>query len=238
MRLFFASAFSLFFISCFAQTSTVSIGDDFKLMSNYTTSNATGYSVIPIYKSNNIDGNPFFSTSWLPGSVVTKDGKTFDNRLQFMFDKYDNSLYYKEKDSTTIMKIDLSLVSSFTINSDKPHLFMPAGIFSKDYTGQFFEVLLFDNKYSFLKLTQTTLQKPAYSEVAQVVNNAQNSKFVDKVSYFLYTNGKLQPIELKKKDFIKGLDADAAGKAEAYYKDNDGKFNEMYVINMLDDINK
>ncbi len=238
MKIFFLNLCFLICCQSFSQTSTASIGDDFKLMSSYSGGNANGYSVIPTYKSNNIEGSPFFSPNWMPGSVTTKDSKVFSSQLLFMFDEFDNSLYYKKNDTGATMKIDLNQVSSFTLNSDKPHLFMPADFFSKDYTGQFFEVLVFNNKYSLLKLSQITLQKPAYSEINQVVNNEQSSKFVTKVSYFIYTNGVLQPAELKKKSFPKALNGSDVDKAEAYIKNNSGNFNETYVTNMIDEINK
>lgn len=46
MRIIVIGVLTFFAFQTFAQTTAVSIGDDFKLMSGYTKGNATGYSVI------------------------------------------------------------------------------------------------------------------------------------------------------------------------------------------------
>lgn len=237
MKIVFVVACSVCLIQSFAQSSSVSISNDFKMMSGYTSGTSNGYDVIPTYNPSEIKGNPYFSEDWLKGSVITTDNQAFSSGLLFMYNKYNNELYYKKFNSDTTLKIDLSRVNSFTLIKDALHNFMRADYFDKKYAGEFFETLVFDNKkYAFLKLNKTILQDPPYSEVAQVAGGNRAKTFVEKNTYFIYVNKTLTEVDLKKKSFEKILSSDAA--YQKYIKDNGGSFNESYIIEMFTTLNE
>ena len=121
---------------------TISQGNAFQ--NNYL---VAGYAVgdnkvgLPYEINGEHEGNPYFSKDWVKGSVKTTDNQEFSNRLLFIYDKIAGNLYFKNQDSTTIMEADKSKISSFTLITDKPHVFMQGGAFSTDYAGKFIEVL-------------------------------------------------------------------------------------------------
>ena len=138
------------------------------------------------------------------------------------------------------MEADESKIYSFSLITDKAHLFMRGDLFSRDYTGKFFEVLVFnDKKYSFLKYTTTSFEPSVTIKASQTMTQSfSTGKYVDKINYFLFYNNILQPVELKKKTFPKALDSTAYDKAEFYIKNNNSNFNELYVTRLLETINE
>jgi hypothetical protein len=207
---------------------------------NNTVIVGTVRSSLPTYKENGeYEGNPFFSKDWVKGSVKTTDNQEFSNKLLFMYDKFTGYLYLKKQDSDTTMVDDKSKIYSFSLVTDKPHIFIRSELFSADYPGKFFEVLVLDDKrYSLLKYTEAVYEKPRTAKAAEKTVTIAPGRFTDNVTYFISFNKVLQPVELKKKSFVKSLDPNDAAKAEAYIKNNYGDFDESYIINMLDDINE
>ena len=231
------------FISCTACIFSQSLGGNaFQAQSIYTGYAVSGNDVVlPVYKGGGeIGGNPYFNKDWTKGSVKTTDNNEFSKKLLFMYDKVAGKLYFKNTDSNVIMEADADKIYSFTLITDKPHVFMRGEFFSPDYKGKFLEVLLYDmNKYSFLKYTATSFEEPVTSKASQAMTQAISyGKYVDNTTWFIYYNNLLQPVELKKKSFPKAFEGDVQAKVEAYIKNNSGNFNESYIINMLGDINE
>lgn len=206
----------------------------------------TGYAVngndivLPITRGgSDYGGKPYFSKDWVSGSVTTTDKNTFSDKLVFLYDKVNSTLYFKSKDSNTLMKADMSKISSFILSTDKPHTFINGNLIGNAYNGKFFEVLLLDeNKYSLFKLTDTHFEHTQTSKASQALTESLSTgNYIDHVTYYIFYKNILQPVELKKKLFPKFMNADA-DKAEAYMKTNNSNFNESYVINMLDTINE
>lgn len=215
-------------------------GNAFQTQNIYTGYAVSGNDVVlPVYKgSSDVQGSPFFSKDWVKGSVTTTDKNTYSDKLEFMYDKTDNTLYVKNIDSNKILKADISKISSFSLITDKQHTFVKGDLVNKDYTGKFFEVLVLDEKkYSLFKLTRTEFQHTQTSAASQAMTESISSgKYVDNATYFLYANSVLQPVELKKKNFVKAMNADV-DKAQKYVDENKGNFNESYVIQMLNTLN-
>ena len=142
------------FISCTTCVFSQSLGGNaFQAQSIYTGYAVSGNDVVlPVYKGGGeIGGNPYFNKDWTKGSVKTTDNNEFSKKLLFMYDKVAGKLYFKNTDSNVIMEADADKIYSFTLITDKPHVFMRGEFFSPDYKGKFLEVLLYDmNKCSFL----------------------------------------------------------------------------------------
>lgn len=196
--------------------------------------------MLPAYASDldQFKGSNYFSKEWVEGSVTTADNNVFSKDLLFMYDKMNNELYYKKRDSQVTWKVDLTKVSGFSLSTDKPHIFMKADYFNKDYTGQYFEVLLLDeNKYSLVKFVKVTYEQNIESKGAQAMNaNFSSGKYVDNVKYFLFKDGVSTEVTLKKKRFEEALGADSQ-KADAYFKDHGGSFNEQAAVSVLTEVN-
>ena len=227
----------IFFENVSAQSSG---GNSFQSQSPYTGHLVNGFEVVlPTYNSGGEEGNTYFSKDWIKGSVKTITNEEFSNKLLFMYDKVGGKLFFKNEDSATIMEADGGLIYSFTLVTDKPHTFMRADLFSRDYTGKFFEALVFnDKKYSLLKYTVTNFEPTTTSKASQAMTQTlSNGRYVDKVTYFLFFSNMLQPVELKKKVFPKSLPGTDYDKAEAYIKMNSGNFNESYAARLLEALN-
>ena len=98
-------------------------------------------------------------------------------------------------------------------------------------------LVLDEKKYSLFKLTRTEFQHTQTSAASQAMTESISpGKYVDNATYFLYANSVLQPVELKKKNFVKAMNADV-DKAQKYVDENKGNFNESYVIQMLNTLN-
>jgi hypothetical protein len=215
-------------------------GNAFQTQNIYTGYAVSGNDIVlPVTRgSAAYGGKPYFSKDWVSGSVTTTDKNSFSDGLVFLYDKVNSVLYFKNKDSNTIMKADMSKISSFALVTDRSHTFINGNLISKEYNGKFFEVLLLDEKhYSFLKLTETDLQHTETSKASQAMTESISAgSYVDTDKYFILIDGNLQLVELKKKSFpeVLGKDED---KAESYIKSKNGNFNETYVVNMLTAIN-
>lgn len=231
---------TVFIVSTLSVLSQFSGGNAFQSQSIYTGYAVSGNDVVlPVYKANGEIGNPYFSKDWAKGSVKTIDNNEFSKKLLFMYDKVAHKLYFKNEDSNVIMEADQDKIYSFTIITDKPHTFMRGEFFSPDYKGKFLEVLAYDeDKYSFLKYTATSFEQPVTSKASQAMTESISyGKYVDDTKYFIYYDNLLTPVELKKKSFPKVFADAEQSKVETYIKNNNGNFNELFVINMLDVIN-
>jgi len=196
--------------------------------------------MLPAYAAtkDKFEGSTYFSKEWVAGSVTTTDNTVFSANILFMYDKMNNELYYKKRDSQTTWKVDLTKVSGFSLQTDRPHIFMRADYFNKDYTGQYFEVLLLDEKkYSLLKYMKVTYEENISSKGSQAMNqNFSTGKYVDNIKYFLFKDGISTEVTLKKKRFEEALGADSE-KAQAYFKDHGGSFNEQAAVSLIAEVN-
>jgi len=193
---------------------------------------------LPAYSKGNVDGNPYFTRDWVKGSFTTKDNKVFDQDLVFLYSKVDGRLFFKRTDSPVVMQADAAKILSFTLITDKPHVFMRSDVFSSDYTGKFYEVLVREEKkYSFLKLTTAEFEENTTGAASQVMTVSSSAgSYSDKVKYYIVKDGKLNQVNLKKKSFENCL-ADEKDKTEKYFKEHSGNFNEDAAISLVTELN-
>jgi hypothetical protein len=195
---------------------------------------------LPKYsKSGDVAGNPYFSKDWVPGSFTTKDTQVFGQGLVFMYSKVDGRLFFKNTDSIVIMQADPAKILSFTLITDKPHTFMRGDLFGTEYTGKFYEVLVRDEKkYSLLKLTTAEFEENTTAAASQVMTVTSSAgSFSDKVKYYICKDGKLIQVNLKKKSFESTIAPDKE-KAEKYFQEHSGNFNEDAAIGLISEINE
>jgi len=195
--------------------------------------------VLPTYAhGGDVAGNPYFSKDWASGTLTTVDNHVFGEGLVFMYSKVDGRLFFKETDSSVVMQADAAKILSFTLNTDKPHTFVRTDAFTKEYSGNFYEVLVRgEKKYSLLKLTTAEFEEnttAAASNVMTVTSSA--GSFSDKVKYYICKDGQLTQVSLKKKSFQSTIASDK-DKAEKYFQEHSGSFNEDAAIGLITEIN-
>lgn len=189
-------------------------------------------------KNRTAENNQFFTKDWTSGSIVTVRNQTFSEGMLFLYDKLNNLLYFKLSDSSeTILTVDSRSISSFTINSDKPHTFMPGVLFSARFENKFVEVLTnSDTGYVLLKEIKPGLPGEQISGVAAVTAQESALKYKDEISYYIYHKGVIYPAELKKKSLAKAMANDSRF-IELLKKENGERLTENSLQNIIHELN-
>lgn len=241
----------------FCQATDMSIQNDFKEMSSYGRIQ-TGYEGIQTYSSGNVKGSQFFNEGWCTGSVTTVSNETISNYL-FMYDKMNQQLYIKQKDanadSTSYQltrgtqsfirpeKTDVIVIAqkeqivSFTINTDKPHVFIQAATFDSSLKGNFLEVLIQSNNYSLFKLTKTAFEKFDSHDMIKMKNGDFADEFVDHIDYFIYHNNRLEKVKLNENSIRKVL-KDQRDKLDNFFDQHaNDEVDEQLLVSLINDLN-
>ena len=184
-----------------------------------------------------LENNQFFTKDWVNGIVVTVRNETFSSGLLFLYDKANNILYYKMKDSSSIMSVDSRNISSFTLNSDKAHKFKPGRFYSTEFGDKYVEVLtLSDSGYALIKAIKSTLPGEQISDVAVVTAQEPNTKYKDEISYYIYHNGVVYPVDLKKKSLVKNMTDDSTF-ISLLNEQNSDKITESSLALLINQLN-
>ncbi len=141
----------------------------------------------------NIQGNPFFSSNWMAGTILTERGIEYSNLL-LKFDMYNGQLVFGVNDSMfrftePVKEFVLKNPSNEKINSAKfinsafVHNLLPSGFVQE----------LCKGKVNFYKsYKKVVVELAAYNSVA-------TKQFEDKVTYFIIKDNNLTSIILNKK---------------------------------------
>jgi hypothetical protein len=143
-------------------------------------------------------------------------------------------------DSSIVMLVDKKQVSSFTLNTDRPHNFVPTGTFGSNESNDFFEVLLLNDKgCSLLRLIKTKFVKADNSNIEKIREGQLNDEFVDEVTYYISMNRALPiPLRLNAKS-IKKTFSFAQNKTAAYFDQHrNDKIDELFLIGLVNYINE
>jgi hypothetical protein len=232
----------LFFIcSCItaqtqAQVTSAGMGTEFKEISGFGRTQS-GFEGLQTYKSGSVIGSQFFNDSWTSGSVTGSNRETISINYLFLYDKVRQDLYIRPKDTNLIILADKNQVVSFVINTDKPHLFNNASIYDPNQKGNFFEMLVENDNYTFLKLTQATFKKADPNDMEKVKNGEFQDEFVDHVTYYLYHNNKAEKIKLNEPALRKAFKEQQAKVDDFFSTNSNSEVNEQLAINLVNTIN-
>jgi hypothetical protein len=222
-----------------AQVSS-SIGAEFKQLAGLRGGRLSGFEGVQTYKSDNVKGSQFFNEGWKTGSVVTINRKdSISNGYLFLFDKVRQELFIKPKDSVVVLQAEKDQIRSFTINTDRPHLFVQAGSYDPSHKGKFIEVLYnVSNGVSLLKFVQTTFIKADMKDMQKVKDGDLYDEFADNVSYYFYYNNTLSPkLSLTQNNIIKRLEP-YKNKAISFFKSySENDIDESLLIRLTEFIN-
>lgn len=137
-----------------------------------------------------IAGTPYLDFDWRKGSIILKDGKTFDNYL-LKFDTYHQVvMFLSGKDSLEVS----DPIKEFTIEDRKKekHYFINADEYKKQKKPLFYEVLVGERRGQLLKTIRT---KATTSD--EITNAKENKRLKFVYEYFYYDNatGKTSPVK-------------------------------------------
>ena len=230
--------FSILFASLFlyyhsqAQVSSVGIRNEFNSISHYG-SRQTGFEGLQTYSTHNVNGSQFFNEDWGTGSITSQNKEVFSEGYLFLYDKVRQQLFVKQKDSNLVVLMDKHQISSFTINTDKPHLFLPASVYDAGNKNDFFEVLVQTGNYTLLKLIKATFEKANPNDMEKVRQGIFEDAFVDHITYYIYHNNKLQKIALNENSIRRAFKDQQSVVDDFFATHENDEITEDLLINLI-----
>ncbi len=219
----------------------VAMREDFNSISK-SGSRQTSSQVIQSYSNNEVKGSQFFYPNWAPGNVVTTNNETITNNYLFLFDRVRHELFIKLKDSDVVLTADKTQIASFTLNTDKAHLFVPDTKFNKTpgKTIHFYEVIeMNDNGYSFFKFVDSKFVKSDPNDMMKVKSGDFCDEYVDNTTYYVFCpETGLNKISFKEQSVLKAVDASKQERAKNYFSaHNSERIDENFVSNLVKMLN-
>jgi hypothetical protein len=217
---------------------SIGMRDEFSTIARFG-SRQTGFEGIQSYSSGQVNGSQFFYPTWTTGSVITTTNDTIGNRYLFLFDKVRQELFIKPKTSNEVLQANKSQINSFTLKTERAHLFFPAIKYDIGKPGDFLEVLsLNDAGYTLLKSVKTKFIKADTRDLEKMRMGEVNDEFKDEISYYVsFNHGPLQRTELKGKSIKKALERAPQDKVAEYFKSNNNNtIDEQFLINLIESL--
>jgi hypothetical protein len=227
-------------LSCsvtYSQIVTDDMADEFKEVSKFG-SRQSGFEAIGTYHSGNVEGSQFFSPSWTTGTVTNISNEQFGKNYLFLYDKVRQELFMKLKDSSVVLLADKNQISSFTVNTDKTHNFVAAGTYDPSNKGNFFEVLVKNDKgYSLFKLTKCKFVKADERDMEKQRLGEVYDSFQDQVTYYIFKDGVVQTVALRKNNILKVL-SPVRDRVSGYFdQHSDSAIDEGFLLGAVQYIN-
>jgi len=229
---FFILCTLFFYFNSSAQVSSVGIRNEFNSITHYG-SRQTGFEGLQTYSSHNVNGSQFFNENWSTGSITSQSKEVFSEGYLFLYDKVRQQLFVKQKDSDLVVLIDKNQISSFTINTDKPHLFLPASVFDANDKNDFFEVLVQTDNYTLFKLIKATFEKANPNDMEKVRQGIFEDAFVDHITYYIYHNNKLQKIALNENSIRRAFKDQQSVVDDFFGAHENDEITENLLINLI-----
>lgn len=213
------------------------MAQDFKDISKFG-SRGSGFEGFQTYHSGKVEGSQFFCPDWTTGTVTTINKQQFGSHYLFLYDKVRQELFIKLKDSPIVLQADKDQIGSFTLNTDRAHTFVPAGTIDPSNNGNFFEVLVKNDKgYSLFKLIKTKFVKADERDMEKQSLGEVFDSYQDQITYYLMSDGKVQTVSLRKNNILKAL-APVKNKVSEYFDmHSDSDIDEGLLIGAIQYIN-
>jgi hypothetical protein len=231
------SASLLLFSSAYSQVENAEMGADFKEISKFG-SRASGFEGFNTYHSGNVEGSQFYFPNWSAGAVITLTNEKIGKNFLFLYDKVRQELFIKMKDSSTVLLADKTQISSFILNTDGTHTFVPSATYDPSHPGNFFEVLVKSEKgYTLLKFVKTKFVKADERDIEKQRLGEVNDSFQDQITYYIYNNATLQPVALRERNIEKAL-APVKDKVSGYFSQHSYQtLDQSLLINLVESLN-
>jgi hypothetical protein len=239
MRKFIFVATPLFFfITSFSQdVNSISLHDEFKSIEGFG-KRQSGFEGIQTYSNHSVTGSQFFTDSWADGSVTSSAKYTLSKNFVFLYDKVRQELFMKSKDSNIVLLVDKSQIESFTINSDKPHVFVPASKYIPSLAGNFVETIIPTGNYQLLKLITTSFEKANMNDLEAVKQGDFSDKFIDHITYYVFHNNGFKEIKSLSEHNIRKALKDEAKKLDDFFEGHqNNEMNEEFLVMLINSLN-
>jgi len=224
------------FGKAFSQVSSVGMKNEFKEITSMGRIQSGGQG-LQTYNSGNIKGSQFFNETWSAGSVTGTNKVIISNNYLFLYDKVRQELFIKPKDSDLIVLVDKNQILSFTINTDKAHVFYRAAMYDPSQDGNFVEVLVQNDKYSLLKVIKTDFVKANPNDLEKVKQGEFNDEFVDHLSYYIFSNNKIEKINLSEYGIRKVMKPEKTKVDDFFSLHSNDEVDERLLVNLINTLN-
>lgn len=181
-------------------------------------------------------GSQYIFENWVNGSITDNDGKVFSEGYVFNFNKINQNLYFKLKDSAAAFIVNKSQLKSITLNDGVKTITLEK--LPGFDTDNFYRVLVKGKKYSLYSLTKTNFVAANYFTNGITSSGSMYDEFKDEVKYFLVTpDGVTKEVPLKKKAVKKALEAEKT-KVDEFFKMNNtaGVFGEETLKALVESV--
>lgn len=224
-------------VTIYSQITSAGMQSEFKEIAGLG-SRQSGFEGFQTYKSNTVNGSQFFYENWCTGAVTTIEQNVISsNNYLYTFDKVRQELFIKLKDSSLILLADKNQIFSFTLKTDRTHLFEQASKYDTAKKGIFFEVLVKGKEYDLLKYTKTIFEKANLNDIEKIKQGEFNDEFVDKNMYYVYQNDKLTTIDFKQRTLLKALKPKASLVNSFFSLHENDEMNEQLLIDLFNSLN-
>ena len=217
---------------------------DFKLAAA-NLGKTTGYGTFQSYSSGDVKGSQFFYPAWANGSVTTINNEVISNNYKFIFDRVRQELFiiYKpgKEDPKEVLQAEKSQLKSFTIITDKDHVFVHSFKYGTDNAGDFYEVLSKnDSGYTLLKHVKTSFVKFDPRDIQKVKRGDMNDEFVDKTTYYIaYKSANPQKVVFREKSIVSAFSTSKKAYVENYFNEHGQQdLNEDFLIRLVEVVNQ
>src|SRR5664279_6104218 len=170
-----------------AQVTNVAMGQEFADLAAHQGYASNGFSAYQNYTSGEVKGSQFFLPVWAKGEVVTIHKETYNDDLQFMYDKVRQEVFIRKNDSSMVLLTNKDEIESFSLKDDQGtrYNFVNSKLFTDETPQVFYQVLVYDStKLTLLKYIKTTFVKADYHDMMKVKEGDVYDSFVDKYLYY------------------------------------------------------
>lgn len=220
-----------------AQDNTLGMRQEFQNITGFG-QRQTGFEGIQTYSNHQVTGSPYFTDNWARGSVTSIINQTISNGYVFLYDKVKQDLFFKAADSNISFVADKNQVKTFTISTDKAHVFFPASQYDPALKDNFIEVIVQNDKYSLLKITRTTFEKSNPNDMIKMKQGDFSDRYVDHVTYYIYHNKELKKLTALKEGSLRRLLKDESAKVDAFFnRYENNELDEELLITLINSLN-
>jgi len=181
-------------------------------------------------------GNQYLFEDWVSGELIDDEGNIYSDGYLFNFNKINQNIYYKKKDSAGNFIVNKSLVKSIKLSDGiKTYTLEKVPAIDND---NLYCVLVKGGKYSLYSLTKTNFVAANFFTNGFTSSGSMYDEFKDEVKYYVITadsNAKEVPLNRKA---IKKVFEPEKDKVNAFFRKNNtaGVFEEETLKSLVQSI--
>lgn len=181
-------------------------------------------------------GNQYLFEEWVSGELIDDQGNTYSDGYLFNFNKINQNIYYKKKDSAGTFIVNKSLVKSIKL-TDGVRTFTLEKVPAID-NENLYCVLVKGRKYSLYSLTKTNFVAANFFTNGFTSSGSMYDEFKDDVKYYVITaDSSAKEVPLNRRAIKKIFEPEKDKVNEFFRKNNTaGVFGEETLKSLIQSI--